>query len=716
MTRTRGDRSNSSRPLVFSPRVRIVVVNLALAALLIGGAIRVFMLQTDQHEKFAALAANMQRRITDLYHKRGPILDRNGNHLAETVEAYALGIRRAKVENLDELLGFVAGITGASLEHLKKMADCSSAYCGLLRGQGPTVKAAIDGIRAYVPEDKDNVDPVKMARIKAIAGLEIDSEARRYYSGRELAGAVLGKAGFPSAEKLRDEGRVAYRFELEGKLGVEKSFDSLLSGKPSRVSGLRLRKGRISYTEEFPDLKATGNSLVLTIDSEIQSITEKALSKALVRFQSPWAIGVVENVQTGEILAMAQVPLVNPNVVDTDLPINRAIQERFEPGSSLKPLVLAAVLNEGLLGLDEIMDLHNGAYRRGGVTINDTHPMASAPLRDILKYSSNIGFSQLGVDFLGRELLVQYFEDFGLGRTLGVDPKLEAPGHIRPVQELGPVDVMNMSFGQGLMVTPIQLLNSIAAIGNGGRLMRPYYVSHAIAPDGTELFRNRPVVLKQSISAETAATMLELMERVTDDDGTGSLANIPGFRVAGKTGTAQQSLPIHDPRNPSQILTWEYGPSWRASFVGMVPAEAPKIAILIMVADPQIGETGGMVAAPIFAEVAPRVLRHMGIEPNDTLLAKAQPGNQKLRPPEGVKPRPPRTKPSVLEGQTLVPDFKSLTVAQALKVAADNRLELKVLGSGRAVSQRPAPETLVSEFTEIQVSFTADPEKREVVQ
>jgi cell division protein FtsI (penicillin-binding protein 3) len=294
-----------------------------------------------------------------------------------------------------------------------------------------------------------------------------------------------------------------------------------------------------------------------------------------------------------------------------------------------------------------------------------------------------------------------------------VDPKVEAGGIIRPVKSIGPVDVMNMSFGQGLLVTPMQLVNALAAIGNGGRLMRPYLVSEVRSPEGIPLFSTRPQVLRQAISPDTARVVLQCMEGVMDEDGTGSLANIPGFRVAGKTGTAQQSMPIHDPRNPEKILTWQYGPSWRTSFIGLVPAERPVVAIMVLLADPQIGETGGAAAAPVFADIAPRVLRQLDLAPNDTIMATAKAGTNSLGARAPIKEKPQDALPKVMEGQTLVPDFTGYTVAAALRLAANSRVELKVVGAGRAFSQTPAPDTLVAELSEVQVSFSNDQGKKE---
>jgi cell division protein FtsI (penicillin-binding protein 3) len=692
-------------------RGRIWFVFAILAGLLLASAIRVFILQTRERAKFAALANLYQNRTTDLYQKRGPIVDRHGALLAKTVEAYVVGLRMSKVQNLDEALAFVAGVTGASLDYLHQRAQCGIRYCLLLHGLGPRLPDALEKIRDYHPKDAATADLERISRIKALEGLEIDQEATRWYVGKDLAGPLLGRTGFPSKETLA--GRKPYKYELQGLFGLEHTYDEYLSGHPSKVTGLRIRGGRISFLNDLPELKDTGNTLALTIDSTIQGIVEKSLARALVRYQAPWGVAIVEKVDTGEILAMAQAPLFNPNSPNAVPPRILGLQERIEPGSTIKPVVLAAVLNEGLLSLDDELNVHKGAMRLHGTTINDTHPMSYLTVRDLLKYSSNIGFAQLGLDFLGKELLVQYYQDFGLDKALGADPKLEADGIIRPVKSIGPVDVMNMSFGQGLLVTPLQLVNALAAIGNGGRLMRPYLVSEVRSPDGIQLFVNRPQVLRQVISPDTARVVLDRMESVMDEDGTGSLANIPGFRVAGKTGTAQQSMPIHDPLDPDRILTWQYGPSWRTSFVGLVPAERPVVAILVLLADPRIGESGGAVAAPVFAEIAPRVLRAMDLAPNDTIMATAKAGTNELSPRAPVKETPQDALPKVMEGQTLVPDFTGYTVAAALRLANNSRVELKVVGSGKAFSQSPAPDTLVAQFSEVQVSFSNDTGKKE---
>ena len=709
----------------------MAVLSLLVAALILSSVFQIFYLQTREQSFYAERAAQAQVREQKIYQKRGPIVDRAGNILAQTIESCGLAIRKSQIRDLDAVIRFVGGLTGVDTDALYRKADCQGKFCYLVRNVSPTIGEAILEVTSYTPEDPDAPNRDLMARKLALSGLVVEPEATRFYVGKELAGQILGFASFPDGEYLKSRGRThPIPFELQGRLGLELSYDEQLKGYPMVASGLKTQGGGTSYILDFPDLRPTGNTVVLSLDTKIQAILEDALSSALKRYQARWGLIIVEEVQTGEILGMAQAPLFNPNATssytrdESSYRRNRALVERFEPGSILKPFVIAAAMEEGEFDPEEVYDLEDGEWKLHDVIIRDTHPMAKCQGKYLLKYSSNIGLGKIGVEQLGKHRVIRYLRDFGFGERLGVDPQLEATGRIRSAASTHDVDLANICFGQGLSVTPIQMVNAFAALGNGGRVKRPILVKQIISPDGHILLNNEPKTIRQAISAASAKAVVEALTHVTEEGGTAPEAAIPQYTVAGKTGTADQPVPINHPtetrivvRNGREeeipvVLGWEYSEQvWRSSFVGLAPAAEPRVAILVLLADAQFNHAGGSVAAPIFAEVTPRILRHLGVPPEAARI-------HEVLTEDATTEKPPRTPvrpsfgggeiPTIVEGRTLVPDFSGLSVSRAMEIARERRVELKPVGAGRAIYQRPAPDTLVPDETPVVVTFRLD--------
>ena len=728
-TRRTSSRTREEQSLgLGASRGRMVVLSLLVAALLLASVFRVFYLQTREQGFFAARAAQSQVKKREIYQKRGPIVDRSGNVLAQTIEVCGLAIRKNEIQDLDAVVRYVAGLTGVHSDTLYSKADCLLNYCYLVRNVSPAIGDAILEVTGYTPEDPDAPDPDRLARKMALFGLLVEPEATRFYVGKELAGQILGFASFPDAEYLLERGRTnAIPFELQGRLGIELSYDEQLKGYPLTASGLKIRGGGTSYVLDFPDLRPTGNTVVLTIDSKVQAILEDALTEALRRYQARWGLIIVEEVRTGEILGMAQAPLFNPNATstyvedETSYRRNRALVERFEPGSIIKPFIIAAAMEEGEFDPDKIYDLEDGKWKLHDVTIRDPHAMSQCEGRYLLKYSSNIGLGKIGVEQLGKHRVIRYLRDFGFGQRLGVDPRLEAAGRIRSPAKTHDVDLANICFGQGMSVTPIQVVNAFAALGNGGRVKRPILVKQIVSSDGRILLSNEPKTIRQAVSPEAARAVVNALVHVTDEDGTAPLAAVPSFTVAGKTGTADQPVPIHHPTETRVVtragkkeeiplvLGWEYSEKvWRSSFVGLVPAADPEVAILVLLADAQFDRSGGGIAAPVFAKITPTIMRHLGVAPEESPLHEvlAEPAVPAGR---AAAHRAPAfgggEVPTIVEGQTLVPDFSDLTVSRAMTIARERRVELKAIGAGRAVFQRPAPDTMVQDNASVVVTF-----------
>ncbi len=729
ITRRTSSRTREEQSLgLGASRGRMVVLSLLVAALLLASVFRVFYLQTQKQGFFAARAAQSQVKKRRIYQKRGPVVDRSGNVLAQTIESCGLAIRKNEIQDLDTVVRYVAGLTGVHSDTLYRKADCLRNYCYLVRNVSPAIGDAILEVTGYTPENPDAPDSDRLARKMALSGLLVEPEATRFYVGKELAGQILGFASFPDPEYLQERGRnSAIPFELQGRLGIELSYDEQLKGYPLTASGLRIRGGGTSYVLDFPDLRPTGNTVMLTIDSKIQAILEEELTEAVRRYQARWGLIIVEEVRTGEILGMAQAPLFNPNATstyvgdETSYRRNRALVERFEPGSIIKPFIIAAAMEEGEFDPDKIYDLEDGKWELHDVTIRDAHPMAQCEGRYLLKYSSNIGLGKIGVEQLGKHRVIRYLRDFGFGQRLGVDPRLEAGGRIRSAAKTHDVDLANICFGQGMSVTPIQVVNAFAALGNGGRVKRPILVKQIISSDGRILLSNEPKTIRQAVSPKAARAVVDALVHVTDEHGTAPLAAVPSYTVAGKTGTADQPIPINHPTETRVVtragkkveipvvLGWEYSEKvWRSSFVGLVPAANPEVAILVLLADAQFNHSGGGTAAPVFAKITPKIMRHLGVAPEESPLHEvmAEPAVPAGR---AAAPRTPAygggEVPTIVEGQTLVPDFSDLTVSRAITIAGERRVELKAIGAGRAVFQRPAPDTMVRDNAAVVVTF-----------
>ncbi|MBM4372924.1 MAG: hypothetical protein FJ098_14820, partial [Deltaproteobacteria bacterium] len=326
-TRSRDDRPDEQSLGLGASRRRMVALAFLVATLILASVFRIFQLQTSEREHFAAQAAELQVKSRQIYQKRGPIVDRAGGLLAQTIESCGIAIRKPVdgdgeacrsrdpvVQDLEAIVAFVAGLTGEDSDTLRRRASCRGCYCYLVRNASPALGDAIREVVGWKPEDPDAPDTNRIALQKALSGLVVEPEATRFYVGRELAGQILGAASFPDPEYLRERGRTApIRFELQGRLGIELSYDEQLKGIPLEARGLKVRGGGTSYIFEFPELKPTGNTVVLSIDSRIQAVLEEAIDAALRRYQARWGLIIVQDVHTGELLGMAQAPLYNPN-------------------------------------------------------------------------------------------------------------------------------------------------------------------------------------------------------------------------------------------------------------------------------------------------------------------------------------------------------------------------------------------------------------------
>ena len=358
--------------------------------------------------------------------------------------------------------------------------------------------------------------------------------------------------------------------------------------------------------------------------------------------------------------------------------LNRAISDMVEPGSTFKTILAAAALEEGVVAKEDLFYCEMGKYIYAGRMINDTHPHGWLPFSKILQVSSNIGFTKVA-EKLKKERYFKYIEKFGFGQLTGIDVPGEVPGLLRRPERWAAIDLATHAFGQGISTTPIQMVMAYAAIANGGLLMRPYVVRRVVSARGEVLMEAQPQVVRRVVPAKTAQLLATMLKDVTNEGGTGVMANIEGFEVAGKTGTAQKADLIHGGYSARKRV---------ASFIGFVPADNPRFVMLVLIDEPETNVYGGVVAAPTFRNIARGALRHLLVAPRHTDLVPWPNIPAEVSPRRS--PKLHRTSGSVGD-PSAVPDFVGLSLRQAVEKARALQVKVKMRGNGYVVEQSPAP-------------------------
>jgi len=642
----------------FSFKLRLIMLCLALVSGIV--LVRAFVLAGVESEKLAAMARQEYRQVVTLNPDRGLIYDRHGEELAVSVQVESIFLRPAGIQDRAKASRVLARVL--------KMDQ--RAVMGKLTSRQPFVWL------------KRQVEPEVADRIKELdlAGVGVIPESRRFYPHRELAAHVLGFTGVDSA----------------GLEGLEKGYDDILRGQSSQYSRKRDARGRPIYiSEEGPVQQTKGHDLVLTLDKRIQYLAQRALAQAVADHRARSGLILVLDPVRGDVLALAGEPVFNPNVYRTSPDYtwrNRVLTDPFEPGSTFKVFTLAAALEEGLVSPKSRIDCENGVFRVGRNTIHDIHPHQVLSVTELLSFSSNIGAAKIALK-LGPGRLHRRLTAFGFGQLTGIDLPGESKGLLAPPERWRKIDTANIGFGQGVAVTAVQLAAALGAVANKGVLMRPRVVSRIIGPDGKTKEERRPEAVGRVMSAATAAKLIKMMEGVVTEDGTGTQAKTPGYRVAGKTGTAQKLDPATGTYSNKKHL---------ALFMGLAPAEKPALVILVVIDEPKDSPYGGVVAAPVFATVAQESLRHLGVPPSDPQLLVVKDEEE----PSGVRTAgagsgsarsdspPARPDPADLltaRRNKRMPSLVGLSLRQALDAVAPLGLKLEIEGSGVVTWQSPEP-------------------------
>jgi len=568
--------ASAQRPVTATCRWRITAVFAAWIAVfaLLGG--RLFDLQVLQGPLLQRLAVRQQLESIRLPGRRGFILDRTGSRLAVNVEADSIYAVPRAIADPEAFAREVAPYLHLTPREVTARFRRGGPYFAWLARRQPP--EAIDAVRALQLGDAIGIWP----------------DTRRAYPAGTLAASVLGFTGVDDA----------------GLAGLELQYDGSLRGVAGIGTANRDAIGReLVQTERIVSPPHDGNTLVLTIDQVVQHVAERELTRAIAGAGAQGGVAIVMDPQTGAILALVTAPTFDPNRYQAAPPArwkNRAVADVYEPGSTFKLILVAAALSSHAVRLGETF-ADPGKIRINGATIHDAEPPdpkhTTLSLTEIVKYSSNVGAAQVATR-LGKDRLFAYIERFGFGRPTGIDLPGEAAGIIRPVSQWYGPSLQNIGFGQGISVTPIQLLVAASALATHGVAVRPHLVEairdaagHAIATPG-----NLPP--RQVIEPEVADQVVAMMREVVEG-GTGVKARLDGYAVAGKTGTAQR---------PGPFGGYEPG-MYVSSFVGVVPASVPRLAILVLVDRPRGVYFGGDIAAPAFREIARQVLWYLRVPP-----------------------------------------------------------------------------------------------------
>lgn len=641
---------------------RLAVLATVVFAMFLVAALRAAQLQVAQDDQLRARGERQRRRQLELLPERGPILDRNGRELAAIIPGNSVFADPLELLADPAALARVCRALGLDpAKTTRRLRRGGSRFAWLKRRVPPVQEQALLDL--------------------GVEGVGVARESHRYYPKKTLAGQVLGFVGVDG----------------EGLGGIEYRYDTLLKGAARTVWAERDARGRLMLAQAPERSAGQGRGLMLTLDEMVQHIAEEELAAAVRRSAARGGMAVVMEPASGEILALAQVPPFNPNTLGAGRPENRkvvAAVDVYEPGSTVKALFLGALLDRGAATPGELVFCENGKWRVHGHTIHDHHPHGWLSVAKVLEVSSNIGVSKLS-EKLSPQDLYDGLRAFGLGETTGVELGGESRGILPPVAEWSKMTPRTAVYGQGISATGIQMTAAFAAVANGGVRMQPRLVRAVLDESGHAVQRFAPQKAGRALDAETAATLTRMLERVVHgEEGTGQEAAVPGYRVAGKTGTSWKPDPVRGGYQRNKVV---------ASFAGFVPSRRPELAILVAVDEPTKGlRYGGTVAAPAFREIARRVLAYRQVSPDPEELVDepvAAAGSRPARRP------PPRAERRSAPGR--MPDLRGLTMRGVLRAMEQSGVAVApdLVGSGVASRQEPTAGAALREGQTCRVEF-----------
>lgn len=627
-----------------------------LAAWAVVIVFRLMQIQLVRHDHYVARAQKQQESTLALHPVRGSILDARGRVLAESIAAESIYADPQAITDRRAAAKALAGIHGIGLTAREIEAK--------LRGNN-----SFAWVARQLP-----LEVTAEARKLKVPGIYFLEAHRRSYPRATLASNVIGYVGLDG----------------DGLAGIEHTFDEQVRGTPGKVTLLRdARRGVYLVGGDGANRPRDGHHVVLTIDSVVQFIAERALQQAMTHYRATGGSVLVMDPNDGAILAMASAPTFDPNNFRDFSPVawrNRNIQDLYEPGSTFKVVTAAAGLEEHLVTPSQIIDCGNGTITIGNITISehDGHRYGLLSFEDVIVNSSNVGTVRVGLA-LGQQRFYQWIRRFGFGERTGLPLPGEASGLLRNTDKWTQVSPASISIGQEIGVTPLQITRSVAAVATGGLMVEPRIVQKVIDDEGKTVYEPPRHAPKRVMSEKTAAVLNEILKAVVKR-GTGERAALAEHVVAGKTGTAQKA------GRGGYSLDRHVG-----SFAGYAPADQPRLAILVVIDEPHGEYYGGAVAAPVFREVAEATLRYLGVAPSipsrtigidRPLLAAFS---------QSTAPAGPAT---------AVPDLRGLDARAAIARAVASGLTVRAIGSGVVTSQDPEPGGALPNHRRLTLTFS----------
>ena len=671
-----------------SLRRRWLVVGVVALIWMAAVLFRLSYLQLICYSEYFAKAQHQQRRVFEISPKRGAIYDRKGRELAISIP-------------MDSVFGDPTDIKDASL------------VAGLL---ARVLNIPVVEIETKIREAKTPVrlakklSPETVQRIEDmnLKGVFFQKENRRVYPEKESLAHVLGYVD-------TDE---------KGIGGIEYAFDKQIRGKPGRM--MVMADGKRRWYDRSEAAADPGASVVLTVDETIQFIAEKELARGMEETHSTYGTVVIQNPNTGELLALANSPPFNPNDAGSypdKVRMDRAVSAAYEPGSTFKVITMTGALENGVTNPDEMIDCQMGSILVAGRLIHDWHPFGILSVRDVLANSSDVGSIKVAL-LLGAPRFYDVIHSFGIGQLTGIELPGENRGILRPVENWIASSIGSVAIGQEVSVTPVQIISAISAVANGGMLYKPRIVKE-IQGGSPPLVVSHPAP-QQVTDATTAATVRGMMETVVLS-GTGRLAQLNGYTAAGKSGTAQQIDPNTGRYSPNKYI---------ASFVGFAPVNDPAMTILVVFDSPQGAHHGGEIGGPVFKRIAEQVLAYMDVEhdiPGLSNVETAKNVKHTHEPDEDTSAginqarfNAAKGQPDAVEATTVafsdedavvVPDLAGQTVRGVTEECSRLGLVPSLIGSGVALEQSPEAGTRVARGSRLAVLFgrvVADVRSKEV--
>ncbi len=528
-------------------------------------SVRLFNIQVRDHDKFKYYAERQQNRIYPIKAERGIIKDREGKVLAYTKDDISLfaDTRMLTKFRRDTLASALSSVFGKSKNHYYKLFDSKKG-------------------NVLLEKKVSRVESLLLSDL-VVDGFFKTEDYTRVYPYGKLASHVLGFVD--QAEN--------------GATGIEKQFNDYLSGQDGRLLVERDALGRIVTVNDALTVPAlTGAEVTLTISQQYQSILEEELEKGLNEYQSNSGVGIIMNPQNGEILAMASLPNYNPSSYSqfsNEERRNRILTDTYEPGSTIKGIVMAMLMDEGKVNPNEVINTENGSYKFLRTRIKDTHAFEKLTVQEVLEQSSNIGMVKLSTR-IDDNAFYKYLRDFGFGNTTSIDIPGETGGRLKKPDEFSKYTKAFVSHGYEIAATPLQVITAFSAVINGGILYQPHVVKKVNSNVNNEVVQFDSKKIRKVISEKTSEKMKNLLIGVVEN-GTASLARLDDMLIGGKTGTSQK------------LINGSYSSSeYNSSFIGFFPADNPQVICLVVIDSPKIGRYGGRVAAPIFKNIAERII------------------------------------------------------------------------------------------------------------